>query len=73
MSAALIRPPSVWRGTGQRRADATSPAQAAAAIASMAERLSPNWTRPEEWHEAKAEVIRAARALARRLDQESPG
>ncbi len=58
-----------WRGTGGARTDAGSPAESAAAIARLAERLSPDWQQPERFFEAKSALIDAARRLARTLER----
>ena len=60
-----------WHGTGGARRDET-PADAARALARMAERLRPDWNRPERWHESKSELVAACRRLARTLERESP-
>ncbi len=69
MSAAVIPREAVWRGTG--RTEGATPAEAAAAIARLAERLRPDWQQPERWHEAKSELVDAARRLAATLGKES--
>jgi hypothetical protein len=46
---------------------AESPAEAAQAIAKMAEQLRPDWQQPERFFEAKSALIYAARALAETL------
>jgi hypothetical protein len=51
-----------WRGAGADRAE--TPAEAAAAIARMAERMRPDWQQPERFFEAKSALIDAARRLA---------
>jgi hypothetical protein len=57
----------------RRRDDsADSPAETARALGRLAERLSPDWNRPERFHERKSALIAAIRKLARRLDQ-GPG
>jgi hypothetical protein len=60
-----------WRGAGGARRDET-PAESARRLAEMAERLRPDWNRPERWHESKSELIAACRRLARTLERESP-
>ena len=60
-----------WRGTGAARLD-EAPAEAARRLAEMAERLRPDWNRPEQWHESKSELIAACRRLARTLERISP-
>ncbi len=56
-----------WHGTGADR-EAPSPAEAARRLAEMAERLRPDWNRPEQWHESKSELVAACRRLARSLE-----
>ena len=55
------------RGTGAARLD-EPPAEAARRLVEMAERLRPDWNRPERWHENKSELIDACRRLARWLE-----
>ena len=66
MSAAVIPREAVWRGTG--RTEGATPAEAAAAIARLVERLTPDRRDPERFHLEKSEVIRACRRLARALE-----
>ncbi len=69
MSGPLVpRDPPRSRISG--RLDAASPAEAARRLAEMAERLRPDWNRPERWHENKSELIAACRRLARTLEKE---
>ena len=63
----MIPRSTAWRGTGADR-EASSPADAARRLAEMAERLRPDWQRPERWHESKSELIAACRRLARALE-----
>lgn len=56
-----------WRGTGADR-EPPSPADVARLVVEMAERLRPDWQRPERWHESKSELIAACRRLARALE-----
>lgn len=59
-----------WRGTVTPRLDADeNPAEAARAIARLAERLAPCWQRPEAFHERKSELIAMARRLAKALEE----
>lgn len=59
-----------WRGTGTLRLDADeNPAETAAAIARLAERLTPCWQRPEDFHKRKSELIAMARRLAKTLEE----
>jgi hypothetical protein len=67
----MIPRDAAWRGTGGDR-EASSPADAARRLAEMAERLRPDWNRPERWHESKSELVAACRRLARTLERESP-
>ncbi len=60
-----------WRATGAARLD-EAPAEAARRLAEMAERLRPDWNRPEQWHESKSELIAACRRLARTLERNCP-
>jgi phage tail tape-measure protein len=66
VSAAVIPREAVWRGTG--RTEGATPAEAAAAIARLVERLTPDRRDPERFHLEKSEVIRACRRLARALE-----
>jgi hypothetical protein len=66
VSAAVIPREAVWRGTG--RTEGATPAEAAAAIARLVERLTPDRRDPERFHLEKSEAIRACRRLARLLE-----
>jgi hypothetical protein len=56
-----------WHGTGGDRRDET-PADAARALARMAEGLRPDWQQPERFFEAKSVLIDACRRLAQALE-----
>ena len=66
MSDAMTPRRDPWRGSGRLDAAAT-PAEAAAAIARLAERLMPDRRDPERFHAEKSALSAAARALARTL------
>ncbi|MCA7119197.1 MAG: hypothetical protein LGL72_07270 [Acidibrevibacterium sp.] len=63
----MIPRSTAWCGTAGDRRDET-PADAARALARMAERLRPDWQQPERWHESKSELIDAFRRLVRTLE-----